>query len=59
MKLKNYEGECNGWNTKSGERCNKPITSSALVGTGRCCLIKQKDFGCPNHGQGQLVIKTK
>ena len=57
--FKNYEGDCNGWNTKTGERCNKPITDSAVVETGRCYLIKQKDFGCPNHESDELVIKSK
>lgn len=57
--FKNYEGDCNGFSRETGDRCGRPITASAVIGTDRCCLIKNKDFGCPNHGSGELVIKSK
>ena len=47
------------YNIKSGNRCEREITASAIIGIGCCCLIKDKVFGCPNHGQGELVIKSK
>jgi hypothetical protein len=57
MKKRKFEGYCNGFD--KGNRCKREITASAIIGTGRCCLVKNKDFGCPNHGEGELVIKAR
>jgi len=55
-KTRKYEDYCSYCkNIYNRERL---ITAAAVIGIGRCCLVKHFK-NCPNHGEGELVIKKR